>query len=118
MIEFEFVGKGKMKAVMYDIGNYPGAVKDDSGNEVLGDLYRILDEEMVLDILDRYENYNKENERSCEYVRRKTRIRTNAGEFRMAWVYWYNGDISSKQRIEERDYLDYLKKKIGGFKRD
>jgi gamma-glutamylcyclotransferase (GGCT)/AIG2-like uncharacterized protein YtfP len=111
MNEFEFSGKGKMRAVMYDIGNYPGAVKENSANEVWGELYRIKNERKVLDALDRYENYDSENEKNCEYIRRKVRIRRENGSDRMAWVYWYNGNLESKQRIVDPDYLNYLKQK-------
>lgn len=105
--EFEFVGIGKMKAVMYDIGNYPGARNDDSG-EVHGELFRMMEGKTALEKLDRYENYNRLNEKSGEYIRRKTLIRMNDGRSLMAWVYWYNRDLHSKKRILENDYLEYL----------
>jgi gamma-glutamylcyclotransferase (GGCT)/AIG2-like uncharacterized protein YtfP len=106
--EFEFVGRGKIKALMYDIGSYPGAVKDNSGNEVNGEIFRELNKKRAFDILDAYENYDRTDEGHCEYIRRRTRIRMNSGEFLMAWVYWYNGDLKTKNRIVENDYLEYL----------
>jgi gamma-glutamylcyclotransferase (GGCT)/AIG2-like uncharacterized protein YtfP len=108
MNEFEFIGKGKMRAVMYDIGNYPGAAEDNSGNEIVGELFRMMNEKSALDRLDQYENYDRLNEKSGEYIRRKTSIRMNDGRSLMAWVYWYNGDLHSKKRILENDYFKYL----------
>jgi gamma-glutamylcyclotransferase (GGCT)/AIG2-like uncharacterized protein YtfP len=106
--EFEFIGNGKMNAVMYDIGNYPGAREDDSGNELDGELFRIVNENSALDRLDQYENYDRLNEKYCEYIRRKTLVRMDDGKNQLAWVYWYNGDLHSKKRILENDYLKYL----------
>lgn len=114
--EFEFVGKGKVKGVMYDIGNYPGAVKGNSGNEVNGEVFRMMDAKGVLAILDSYENYNMMDERNCEYIRRKTRVRMESGEFLMAWLYWYNGDMKTKKRIGENDYLDYMSAMASGLR--
>jgi gamma-glutamylcyclotransferase (GGCT)/AIG2-like uncharacterized protein YtfP len=115
MSEFEFIGRGKMIAVMYDIGNYPGAVRDQAGNEVDGELYRLRNEEKILDMLDRYEGYDSADEKVSEYIRRKTSIRMDNGGYQMAWVYWYNGNLNTKQRIRQNDYLDYLKIKSAGF---
>ena len=116
--EFEFVGRGKMKALLYDIGNYPGAVYDKSGHEVDGELYRFCNEEKVLRTLDRYEGFDQDNEKSCEYIRRQEPVLMDNGEYQVAWVYWYNRETGSKLRIEQNDYLEYLRVKSAKFEGD
>ena len=111
--EFEFVGRGKIIAVMYDIGNYPGAVKDNAGNEVSGEVFRVLDVKRAFVILDSFENYDRLDESRCEYIRRRVRVRMDSRDFLMAWVYWYNGDLKTKNRIVQNDYLEYLTIKEG-----
>ncbi|HEY4208163.1 MAG TPA: gamma-glutamylcyclotransferase family protein, partial [Puia sp.] len=55
MQHMEYVGQGKIGASLYDIGRYPGAIRDGKGTEVIGDLFLLTDPGRVLKVLDRYE---------------------------------------------------------------
>jgi gamma-glutamylcyclotransferase (GGCT)/AIG2-like uncharacterized protein YtfP len=92
--------KGKIKASLYDLGNYPGAVK--STLEVIGDIYLITSPN-VLDRLDEYEG--------DEFIRTQAQVQTNSFTFITAWVYWYVGDYIDKPLIKNNDYLNYLNNK-------
>ncbi|MFI5156768.1 MAG: gamma-glutamylcyclotransferase [Chitinophagales bacterium] len=103
-----FEGKAKIRAVLFDIGHYPGAIQDKSGSEVIGSLYEVNQPEKMFRILDRYENIVEGQEANGEYIRLKTRAWLPSGKSRMAWVYLYNRDPGSKPRIRHKDYLNYL----------
>lgn len=101
--ELEYVGQAKIGATMYDIGRYPGAVKDRSGREVIGDVFQVSDPGAVFKVLDRYEGE--------EFVRRKGKVRMRRGGELNAWIYWYDPDVSGRTPIKHKDYLNYLKNK-------
>jgi gamma-glutamylcyclotransferase (GGCT)/AIG2-like uncharacterized protein YtfP len=70
----------------------------------------VTDVERVLKILDRYEGINTDG-RPSEFVRKRSKIRLRSGREVMAWVYWYNFDLSKKVKIKQKNYLNYLKNK-------
>ena len=98
-----FAGRGKVKAKLYDLGAYPAALASDWSHEMTGDLYEVANAEMLFPLLDEYEG--------DEYKRGKTMVTTEAGERKEAWIYWYTGPVDESRRIQENDYLDYLKNK-------
>ena len=99
----KYSGRAKVGASMYDIGRYPGAVKDRSGREVIGDVFEVSDPEAVFKVLDKYEG--------DEFVRRKAKVRMRRGGELNAWIYWYDPDVSGRTPIRHKDYLNYLKNK-------
>jgi gamma-glutamylcyclotransferase (GGCT)/AIG2-like uncharacterized protein YtfP len=101
--DLEYLGQAKIGATMYDIGKYPGAVKDRSGREVIGDVFQVRDPAAVFRVLDKYEG--------AEFVRRKGRVRMRKGGELNVWVYWYDRDPAGKKPIRQKDYLNYLKNK-------
>ena len=105
----EYVGQAKVGAALYDLGRYPGAVKDKTGPEVIGDVFLIRDAARVLRVLDEYEGIQPD--RKGEFIREKGRVRLRDGRQLPAWIYWYNADPAGKVRIRYKDYLNYLKNK-------
>jgi gamma-glutamylcyclotransferase (GGCT)/AIG2-like uncharacterized protein YtfP len=100
--ELKYVSKAKVGARLYDLGRYPGAVKDKT-SEVMGDVFLLSDPEKVLKFLDDYEGE--------EYERKKEKVKLRSGELITAWIYWYKGIVKEERRIFYKDYLNYLKKK-------
>lgn len=100
--DLQYIGKGKVGARLYDLGRYPGAVKD-KYSEVIGDVFLLSDSEKVLNFLDDYEGDG--------YERKNEKIRLRSGKFITAWMYWYRGVVKEEQRIFYKDYLNYLKRK-------
>ncbi|HEY4108568.1 gamma-glutamylcyclotransferase family protein [Puia sp.] len=100
---WKYVGQAKIGAAMYDIGSYPGAVKDRSGREVVGDVFLVHDPGNVFRVLDKYEGR--------EFVRKKGKVRMRNGQELNAWIYWYNFQPAGKPPIRYKDYLNYLKNK-------
>ena len=107
----EYVGQAKIGAALYDIGRYPGAVKDKTGKEVVGDVFLVNDPEGVFRVLDKYEGFAETSAANSEFVRRKGKVRLRSGKELNAWIYWYNFDLSGKTPIRYKNYLNYLKNK-------
>jgi gamma-glutamylcyclotransferase (GGCT)/AIG2-like uncharacterized protein YtfP len=100
--ELKYIGKAKMGARLYDLGRYPGAVKDKT-SEIIGDVFLLYDSEKVLKFLDDYEGE--------EYERKEEKVKLKSGESITVWIYWYKGLVNEERRIFYKDYLNYLKKK-------
>src|SRR5882757_2409649 len=95
--QLQYVGQAKIGAALYDLGRYPGAVKSNKGQEVVGDVFLLADAERVLRFLDKYEGITPG--RVGEFVRKKGRVRLRGGKQLSAWIYWYNFDPAGKVRI-------------------
>ena len=65
----KYMGKGKIEARLFDLSEYPGAVKTKKGDEVIGDIFKINAPDKVLKILDRYEGFNKNKIENSEFIR-------------------------------------------------
>ena len=107
----QYLGQAKIGAALYDLGRYPGAVKDKTGKEVVGDVFLVNDPEGVFRVLDKYEGFAKASAAKSEFVRRKGKVRMRSGKELNAWIYWYNFDLSGKAPIRYKNYLNYLKNK-------
>lgn len=99
--KMKFIGTGLVKALLVDLGAYPGAVPHDA-NPVTGDVF-VLNNEAVLADLDAYEG--------AEYSRAKAAVMQALGKSEVCWLYWYNGSTEGFPQIRTNDYLQYLKTK-------
>ncbi len=64
--DLAYVGKAKVEASLCDLGKYPGAIKGDSKDEVIGDVFIIENPDKTFKILDKYEG--------DKFIRNKSRI--------------------------------------------
>ena len=101
--ELEYLGSAKIGASLYDLGKYPGVVREDKKSEVIGDVFIVNNPLKVFGILDKYEGN--------EFTRTRKRVHLKSGKSINAWIYWYNRNPEGKQRIRQKDYLNYLKSK-------
>jgi gamma-glutamylcyclotransferase (GGCT)/AIG2-like uncharacterized protein YtfP len=109
---FHFVSHGKVKGILYDLGEYPAALPTEGERYITGELYEIKEPatfSYAIAQLDDYEGINPE-EGSSLYRRELASIYTEKG-ITKAWVYWYNGEIGTEPIIESGDMLQYLKEK-------
>ena len=107
---FEFTGNSKVKGKLYDMGSYPGAVPTNDHSYIIGELYKIKDESefsWAIGQLDDYEGVNVETDEIQLYRRELTDVLIN-NETIVAWIYWYNGDVSGRPVIESGDLMEYL----------
>jgi gamma-glutamylcyclotransferase (GGCT)/AIG2-like uncharacterized protein YtfP len=96
-----YVGPGKVRGRLYDLGPYPGLrPARRSGEWVFGDVYAIRNP-FVMRALDRYEAGRVALPR---FVRSACLVRSRRGRAREAWLYLYRGHPSPRARIRSGDY--------------
>jgi len=79
----EYAGRGHVEARLFDLGAYPGAVRDPHGI-VSGEVYRIA-EPALWTALDSAEG--------PQYHREEAAVRMPDGGAAVAFVYWYRGPL-------------------------
>jgi gamma-glutamylcyclotransferase (GGCT)/AIG2-like uncharacterized protein YtfP len=103
----EQVGRGWIRAVLFDMGIYPAAIPAAEGR-VLGEVHQMLDPDAVLSSLDEIEGYSSKEPESSLYTRREIPVTLEDGHIASAWVYFYNAPLGRAERIESGDYLEHL----------
>ena len=80
----EFLGTGRMRGRVYNLGRYPGAVvSEQPGDWVPGELFCLVTPAKTFKTLDAYEG--------AEFSRTMVDIRLDSGESLESWVYLYQG---------------------------
>ena len=102
------VGRGSMKAVLFDLGIYPAAVPASDGR-VWGEVYEATQPFVVLQTLDELEGYRPGEPEASLYTRVITPITLEDGRKVKAWAYFYNAPLGRAERIQSGDYLEHLK---------
>ena len=102
----DFVGEGTFQGKLYRIDYYPGVVPTmDKRDRVFGEVYRLLEPDLVLPLLDQYEECGPGFSDPTEYVRRIEKILLRSGRIMSAWVYVYNRPTDNFDIIESGDFL-------------
>ncbi len=105
-----YLGRGYIRAALFDLGIYPAAVPDPDGR-VWGEVYRMLDPGEVLTMLDNIEGYCPEEPDASLYTRVEIPIVLENGDVESGWAYFYNAPLGRAERIASGDYLEHLKLK-------
>jgi gamma-glutamylcyclotransferase (GGCT)/AIG2-like uncharacterized protein YtfP len=101
-----FVKPGKFKGILYDIGEYPGAVSmHNAAGYVHGSIYLMSNAPLVLEKLDDYEGFGPGQEQPNLFVRKLLEIETITRSFD-CWTYLYNKPVEKLRVIENGDYLN------------
>jgi gamma-glutamylcyclotransferase (GGCT)/AIG2-like uncharacterized protein YtfP len=103
-------GRGSIRAALYDLGIYPGAVPA-TDSRVWGEVHRMLDANAVLATLDEIEGFRPGQLEASLYRREETSVTLADGTTASAWAYFYNAPLGRAQRIDSGDYLQHLKVK-------
>ena len=104
------VGRGSIKATLFDLGIYPAAIPASEGR-VLGEVHRMSDVDSVLAALDEIEGYRPGQPDASLYTRVETPVTFDDGRVEPAWAYFYNAPLGGAQPIPSGDYLVHLKVK-------
>lgn len=110
---FELIGPATTNGTLYDLGNYPAAVPDESGRSIIGELYKIRNTNQLsyaIAQLDGYEGLNPEAGEIPNYKRAISIVSCNKEQVE-AWVYWFNHAIAHYPVIASGDVLEYLRSK-------
>jgi pyruvate carboxylase len=103
-----YVGRGSIRAALFDLGIYPAAVPAPDA-VVWGELYEAIDAPAVLAALDEIEGYRHDDPDRSLYVRSRTDVTLPDRHSESAWVYFYNAPLGQAQRIASGDYLDHVR---------
>ncbi|HLG34575.1 MAG TPA: gamma-glutamylcyclotransferase family protein [Bacteroidia bacterium] len=105
----DYISDGKVKGRLYLLGNYPGAVIEESEksiHDIKGKLFR-LNNTGVLKELDKYEQYFKSSPSKSLFIRRAVLVTDEEGIRHRAWIYIYNRPVDNRKSIRGGDYNRY-----------
>jgi len=100
-----FYADGRFKGRLYDMGEYPGAIIDNSvSNYVYGKIYQLNNTKQVFKQLDHYEGFGPDEAQPNLFVRELVSV--EAGETTVeCWVYLYNLQVDGFRLIGSGIYL-------------
>ena len=107
--KLRFVGRGSIKAILFDLGIYPAAVPGEG--RVWGELFETDEPDVVLAGLDSIEGYRPGDPEHSLYTRVQSPVTLEDGQTQSAWVYFYNAPLGQASQIPSGDYLWHLDKK-------
>lgn len=100
-----YVGKGKIRGQLYNLGAYPGVYPVSSNAaEVQGELYELLRPESQLRKLDAEEECIPGRPQDSLFTRRMTRVRLDDGQHLEAWAYFLPRKPVKARTIAHGDY--------------
>lgn len=107
----EFVTGGWFQGEMYLISYYPGVIASDQpDHRVFGEVYRLIDAQTALAVLDDYEECGTQHTQAAEYQRVKTRIFASDGRvLAPVWIYLYQWPLAGKARIASGDFMQHAR---------
>jgi gamma-glutamylcyclotransferase (GGCT)/AIG2-like uncharacterized protein YtfP len=103
-----YVGRGAIRAALFDLGLYPAAVPAPEGH-VWGEVYEMTDATAVLAALDEIEGYRAGDPDRSLYLRQETDVVLPDGRVARASAYFYNAPLGRAPRVRSGDYLEYIK---------
>jgi gamma-glutamylcyclotransferase (GGCT)/AIG2-like uncharacterized protein YtfP len=103
-----YIGRGAIRAALFDLGLYPAAVPAPDGH-VWGEVYEMTDPEAVLAALDEIEGYTPGDPDRSLYLRQQADVLLPDGTVATAHVYFYNAPLGRAPRIRSGDYLEHVK---------
>lgn len=82
---------------LYDLGEYPGAVIDQSAEtSIKGELFELPNDDSVLRTLDAYEEFDRNDWKNSLFVRARAVAKLADGRRVNCWIYVYNQDPGSR----------------------
>jgi gamma-glutamylcyclotransferase (GGCT)/AIG2-like uncharacterized protein YtfP len=103
-----FIGRGAIRAALFDLGLYPAAVPAPEGL-VWGEVYEMADRDTVLAALDEIEGVRADDPDRSLYRREEAEVRLPGGALAIASVYFYNAPLGRAPRIASGDYLEHVR---------
>jgi len=99
-----FYTEGRFNGVLYDIGEYPGAVHSNEGDYVYGKIFVMSNPGATLKLLDGYEGFGPDEDQPNLFLRELVVIETDKGEIE-SWIYLYKHAVERLEIIRSGKYL-------------
>ncbi len=110
MQSLRFVGIGKIRGQLFDLGEYPGAVVGENfETNVVGEIYELPEPRAVFALLDVYEGFVPGELEASLFARIQASATLSDGSQLVCWLYAYNDWVATGRLIESGDYVEYLK---------
>ena len=98
--KLQHVGKAKVRGVLFDLGEYPGAVLNPaSPQEVSGEVFELPPDPTVLHQLDEYEGFDPASPDQSLFLRVRQPVALDSGGTLPCWIYTYNRDPGSARIV-------------------
>jgi gamma-glutamylcyclotransferase (GGCT)/AIG2-like uncharacterized protein YtfP len=101
----QFLGRGKMRGRLYDLGDFPGALPSPT-NEIEGELYELTDAARQLKQLDEIEEFFPEQPGQSLFLRRLAEVELETGQKVRAWVYFLAKKPANARLVPSGDYAE------------
>jgi len=99
------IGEGTLRGTLYDFGDYPGAVLDDSSQTLIhGTIFELPQDRELLRELDEYEGFDPADASGSLFVRQVQPVTLATGELLRCWVYVYNRPAGTAPTIADGRY--------------
>jgi len=103
----KYIGEGFVFGRLYDVGEYPAAILDDSKQtKIFGRIYQLPTEPNVLQKLDDYEEFYSLDSPQNLFVRKRTTVFSKSGNKLIGWIYEYNKKVKPSSLIKSGDYSE------------
>lgn len=101
------VGPATIPGRLYDFGDYPGAVIEQSAKtSIKGELFELPNDDSALKALDEYEEFDRTDKKNSLFVRARALADLTDGRRLTSWVYVYNRNPGSARLIVSGDYSE------------
>jgi gamma-glutamylcyclotransferase (GGCT)/AIG2-like uncharacterized protein YtfP len=85
------VGEGAVPGLLYDLGEYPGAVIDaEAKQRIFGTVYQLPEDQTVLSRMDTYEDFRPAAPDESLFLRIRQQVEMDARGSVECWMYVYN----------------------------
>lgn len=108
---FQLVAPAKVRGLLFDMGDFPAAIPTTEDRFLIGELYRIREEDefaWALEQLDEYEGINDTPEDAAISFRRDLVEVITENGLANAWIYWFNSPVQDRPLVASGDVLEYL----------
>jgi pyruvate carboxylase len=100
-----FEGKGRIRARLFDLGEYPGAVPSQRpADTVTGEIYHLSSPARQFVELDAIEEYDPRRPSTSLFRRRLIEVDTENGSKIKAWAYFLNKNLRKSTPIPHGNY--------------
>lgn len=85
------IGEGTVPGILYDLGEYPGALVDAAAEQrIFGTVYQLSEDRTALSRMDTYEDFRPDAPEESLFLRVRQKVEMEAGGSVECWMYVYN----------------------------